>query len=258
MHNALLYEAQKAVIQERLRKASLPRPQRIAEHPRSRRRVGRRRRVVALIGLVAAFGAAMGALASSALAALPSNCSQSQDTVTCAFAFTGAEQRFTVPSGVSSVHVDATGAAGGSGGASGSGGLGGTASAPISVTPGRSCTSRSEGSEPRPVGGTVAVTERRALEVAVAAPQMCAPSPANPAAPAPTSRSPTDSSSRPVEAVMESPALTCSQAPVGQREVPGATHRTAAAAAERQERRPAAAPVEREGSATLERQRPVD
>jgi hypothetical protein len=89
-----------------------------------------------LLGLVAGFGVAMLAFASSAFAALPANCSQSQYTVTCTFEFTGAEQAFTVPRGIGSVLVDAVGAAGGGGDANVPGGVGGTAGAPVSAMPG--------------------------------------------------------------------------------------------------------------------------
>lgn len=50
------------------------------------------------------------ALASSASAALPSNCSQSGQTVTCTFSYTGSEQTWAVPAGVASVQIDAVAA----------------------------------------------------------------------------------------------------------------------------------------------------
>jgi hypothetical protein len=67
----------------------------------------------AAIGMASAAllaGSAM--LAPPAQAALPTGCSESGSTVTCSYAFTGAEQKFTVPSGVSAVHVEAVGAPG--------------------------------------------------------------------------------------------------------------------------------------------------
>ena len=133
MHTTLAYEAQKTVIEERLRQAQL------RHHPPRSSRPGRRRPARAVIGLVGLAGAvAVGllAFASSALAALPSNCTQAQHAVTCAFAYTGAEQVFTVPSGVDSVQVDALGAAGGTGRQGAPGGTGGAAGAPVSVRPG--------------------------------------------------------------------------------------------------------------------------
>ena len=133
MHTTLAYEAQKTVIEERLRQAQL------RHHPPRSSRPGRRRPARAVIGLVGLAGAvAVGllAVASSALAALPSNCTQAQHAVTCAFAYTGAEQVFTVPSGVDSVQVDALGAAGGTGRQGAPGGTGGAAGAPVSVRPG--------------------------------------------------------------------------------------------------------------------------
>ncbi len=79
--------------------------------------------------------------ASAAPAALPANCTQSGSTVTCTYSYTGAEQTFTVPPGVSSVQITVVGAPGASGGdatevppgTGGPGGAGGTASA--TVTP---------------------------------------------------------------------------------------------------------------------------
>ena len=138
MHTTLTYETQKAAIGERLREArlrhQLPRSSR-PERVRPRRR-GRARTVVGLLGLAGAVAVSLLAFAGSALAALPSNCTQTQHTVTCAFAYTGAEQVFTVPGGVDSVQVDALGAAGGAGDPTAPGGIGGAADAPVSVSPG--------------------------------------------------------------------------------------------------------------------------
>lgn len=74
-------------------------------------------------------------LAGSA-SALPSNCQQVSFTVTCTFSFTGAEQSFVVPSGVTEVSVAAVGAQGATHPYEGAGGVGGTASADVAVTPG--------------------------------------------------------------------------------------------------------------------------
>jgi hypothetical protein len=92
------------------------------------------------------FGVAAGlsalwalALAGSA-AALPTNCSQSGSTVTCTFSYTGSEQTFTVPAGVSAVAITAVGAPGGAGFPNGatasSGGDGATVSATVPVSAG--------------------------------------------------------------------------------------------------------------------------
>lgn len=95
---------------------------------------------------LAAFGAL--ALVSSTFALLPSaadaadgSCTTTNQTVTCTFASTGAEQVFTVPADVTSVSVAAVGAAGAEAVSlveyRTPGGLGGTASTDLSVTPGQ-------------------------------------------------------------------------------------------------------------------------
>jgi Fibronectin type III domain len=66
--------------------------------------------------------------------ALPSNCTASGTTVTCSFS-AGPEGTFTVPGGVSTVHVVAAGAGGG-GTLGGSGGPAAQVTADLSVTPG--------------------------------------------------------------------------------------------------------------------------
>ena len=76
------------------------------------------------------IGGSVGLLA-GLLLAVPA---QAETTVT--FNFTGAEQVFKVPTGVSSVHVEAIGAAGASVGTV-PGGLGGFAAADVSVIPGQ-------------------------------------------------------------------------------------------------------------------------
>jgi len=64
----------------------------------------------------------------AAAPSLPSNCQQASvgAEVTCSFGYTGSEQTFTVPGGVSDITLTATGASGGSVGG-GTGGLGGVA-----------------------------------------------------------------------------------------------------------------------------------
>jgi hypothetical protein len=92
--------------------------------------VGRRSVLAAaLAGALTVTGAAFAAPA--ALAALPTNCTQTGRTVTCSYVSTGAEQTFTVPTGVTSVQVTAVGGAGadGSGVEAGGGGVGGQAGA---------------------------------------------------------------------------------------------------------------------------------
>src|ERR1051325_2038861 len=65
-----------------------------------------------------------------------SGCTSSGLTTTCTFQYTGGEQRLSIPATVSTVHIDAVGAAGGSNGLA-PGGLGGTANADVTVTPGQ-------------------------------------------------------------------------------------------------------------------------
>ncbi|MFJ9775434.1 glycine-rich protein [Kitasatospora sp. NPDC101157] len=73
---------------------------------------GRRGRVLAVAAGV--FGAAaLAPVALSVPARAQGTCTVSGPTTTCTFAFTGAEQTFTVPNGVSQVDVTAIGAAGG-------------------------------------------------------------------------------------------------------------------------------------------------
>jgi hypothetical protein len=87
-------------------------------------------------GLALAAAVVSAGQASAAPAALPSNCTHSGPTVTCTYGYTGNEQTFTVPAGVTSVHVTAIGAAGGRYGSDYPGGSGGSAAAAFSVTPG--------------------------------------------------------------------------------------------------------------------------
>lgn len=58
------------------------------------------------------------------------------EAATATFNYTGAQQTFVVPAGVSTVHIDAQGAAGWSG-PTNSGGLGGSAAGDLAVTPGQ-------------------------------------------------------------------------------------------------------------------------
>jgi hypothetical protein len=64
--------------------------------------------------------------------AAPAGCSASAGTVSCAFAYTGDEQRFTVPDGVRRLHVELVGGRGFSPNA-----YGGTVAAELTVTPGQ-------------------------------------------------------------------------------------------------------------------------
>jgi hypothetical protein len=85
MPTTLVYEAQKAAIEERLRQAQFrhqpPRSSRPQPHSTATSRPARRRpprAMVGLLGLAGAIAVSLLAFASSALAALPSNCRQTQ------------------------------------------------------------------------------------------------------------------------------------------------------------------------------------
>src|SRR5690242_2626437 len=91
-------------------------------------------RVASVVAVLALVTAAV--FVESAPADSTSGCTQSGLTFTCTFQYTGAQQTFSVPAGVTSIHVDAVGAPGGSNGLA-PGGLGGTASADLTVTPGQ-------------------------------------------------------------------------------------------------------------------------
>jgi hypothetical protein len=100
-------------------------------------RTGRTALRAAAIALLALWGAAL----TDSAAALPSNCTQSGSTVSCSFAYVGAEQLFAVPAGVSSVTIAAVGAPGGGGASPGGPGAAvdtctTCAQAPVSITPG--------------------------------------------------------------------------------------------------------------------------
>ncbi len=71
------------------------------------------RRSLLSVALAASLTVAGAGLALAAPTALPDGCAQAGQTVTCSYAFTGSEQTFTVPAGVSSVQVVAVGGAGG-------------------------------------------------------------------------------------------------------------------------------------------------
>lgn len=70
-----------------------------------------------LAAMLGVMGFALGGTASAS--ALPSNCVQSGTTVTCSFAYSGAEQTLSLPAGVSQVSITAVGAPGGEGGGNG-------------------------------------------------------------------------------------------------------------------------------------------
>lgn len=92
-----------------------------------------------LSGLLAgtAAAAATSDTAKPAAASLPSDCSQASvgANVVCAFGYTGAEQTLTVPAGVTSVTLTATGASGGTN-SDGTAGLGGVATVSAAVSSG--------------------------------------------------------------------------------------------------------------------------
>jgi hypothetical protein len=76
-----------------------------------------------------------------AASGLPSNCSKLGATVKCRYSYTGIEQKFVVPRGVSRVRIRAVGGKGGAGqggfgGTGGAGGFGAVVSGTLSVKPG--------------------------------------------------------------------------------------------------------------------------
>jgi hypothetical protein len=83
-----------------------------------------------------AGAAACAALTLGVLVALVGASAASAETVSETFKSTGAEQTFTVPAGVTSVHVVATGAAGGAAGGGALGGRGAVVSGDVVVAPG--------------------------------------------------------------------------------------------------------------------------
>ncbi len=91
--------------------------------------------------LIVGAGAAGGAIpVFPASAATAPSCTHASGTTTCIFSYTGAEQPFVVPSGVTSIHATAIGAAGGSFvvTTAGTGGEGAEVSGTLSVTSGHS------------------------------------------------------------------------------------------------------------------------
>jgi predicted MFS family arabinose efflux permease len=90
-----------------------------------------------LLGLAGALVIAGSVFTAAAHAALPPNCTQIAHTVSCTFTYTGAEQAFTVPTGVRLLHVNAVGAPGASSDDA-TGGRGGTVNTALPATPGKS------------------------------------------------------------------------------------------------------------------------
>ena len=93
------------------------------------------RPLVALVALVAAMAALLIASSASPVHAAGS-CTTTAGTTTCTFAYTGAAQSWTVPTGVTQATFDVFGAQGGSEPTGKPGGLGGEATATIAVNPG--------------------------------------------------------------------------------------------------------------------------
>lgn len=110
--------------------------------PRSRFRAVGRAGLAGAVGAAAFGAAALGLSAGFAGATdtdpLPAGCAATGSTVTCSYAYTGEEQTFTVPQGVTGVEVAATGGRGGAG-ASGAapGGVGAVIRGHLEVTPGQ-------------------------------------------------------------------------------------------------------------------------
>jgi len=80
------------------------------------RGIGKGRRVLAAAvgtGTVVAFTVLATTAGTAHAQPLPTGCTQSGQTVTCSYTYTGGEQTFTVPSGVTTLDVTAVGAAGG-------------------------------------------------------------------------------------------------------------------------------------------------
>jgi hypothetical protein len=89
---------------------------------------------LALSTTVAATAGVWGLAPAASEAALPPGCSQSGEIVSCTYTYTSGSNPFTVPAGVSSIHVVAVGAAGAGLGALDNGGRGATVSGDLSVT----------------------------------------------------------------------------------------------------------------------------
>src|SRR5215210_4172452 len=94
------------------------------------------RPLVALVALVAAMAAILIAYSASPVHAA-GTCTTTAGTTTCTFSPTGAEQTLDLPDGVSSIHVEATGAPGAVGALGGTAGRGATVSGDLTVTPGQ-------------------------------------------------------------------------------------------------------------------------
>jgi hypothetical protein len=96
--------------------------------------------LVALVALVAAMAAILIAYSASPAHAAAESCTTTAGTTTCTYSPTGAEDTFEVPLGVSTIHVEATGAPGAVGSASGNArgpaGRGARVSGDLTVTPG--------------------------------------------------------------------------------------------------------------------------
>lgn len=93
-----------------------------------------RRTAAAALAVATAVGAAGVVTAGAAAAAPPPGCTQAARTVTCEFAYTGAEQTLVVPDGVTSMTATLAGAAGGA--RPNRGGPGATAGGPGAVVTG--------------------------------------------------------------------------------------------------------------------------
>lgn len=89
----------------------------------------------AIVTLAAVFGAS-GSLAYVAAAALPPGCTQSGEVVSCSVTFTSGSNSFTVPAGLTSIHVVAVGGVGGSNLVGTPGGQGASVTGDLSVTGG--------------------------------------------------------------------------------------------------------------------------
>jgi len=109
----------------------------------------RRRAVVGVLWLVGLLVPGLVIVAGAQAA----GCKRGVVGLTSAFAFTGGEQCYTVPSGVAEIHVVATGASGASSGAGGSGGPGATVIADARVTPGEVLYVEVGGNASGPKGG---------------------------------------------------------------------------------------------------------
>jgi hypothetical protein len=106
-----------------------------------------------LIGVGALTATALTTLAAPANAALPGNCTQAAQTVTCIYGFIGAAQTFAVPTGVSTLTITAVGA-GSEAYQDVPGARGATVTAPVAVSPGSALTVYVGGVGKAPTGFT--------------------------------------------------------------------------------------------------------